>query len=512
MDNINPIMKTDYPDPDVIRVDDTYYMVSTTMHFMPGGVILRSYDLMHWEIVSYVFDELDGTPGQKLQGREQIYGGGMWAASLRYHKGKFYVCFVANDTYRTYLYQADNICGPWKKQYVEGFYHDCSLLFDDDDRVYIMYGNRNIYLTELNEQLTGPKEGGLHRLVVSDDGDVRLGYEGSHIYKICGKYYAFFIHWPCAGNDRRTQACFVADSLEGEFRGCDVLDDDMGYWNQGVAQGGIIDTPDGDWYAVLFQDCGAVGRIPVLVPIKWENDFPIFGQNGKVPESITMKSLRPDYTYAPLFESDDFRYAAGEPLKKVWQWNHTPDSRLWSVQEPPGALTVRTGKTCSSLIYAKNTLTQRMSFPRCEAYVTVDASGLQEGDYAGICALQACYGMAAITREQGRLYLVMKARDTDDKSLEAMEEDFGPGTEYARILWEGKEACLRISADFSDKKDTVRFYYRKDGQWEMIGVPHKLYFKMDHFTGCRIGLFVYSTKQPGGTASFRSFVYEREKN
>lgn len=88
----------------------------------------------------------------------------MWAASLRYHKGTFYVCFVANDTGKTYLYRSSSISGLWKKQYVEGFYHDCSLLFDDDDRIYIVYSNTDIRLTELTSELSGPKPGGLHRL------------------------------------------------------------------------------------------------------------------------------------------------------------------------------------------------------------------------------------------------------------------------------------------------------------------------------------------------------------
>lgn len=156
---INPITRLDYPDPDVIRVGDTYYLVSTTMHFMPGCEILRSYDLCHWEHAAFVYDRLDSTPAQRLEGEENIYGKGMWAASIRYHRGVYYICFVANDTHKTYLYTASRVEGPWEKHYVEGFYHDCSLLFDDDDRVYIAYGNKNIYITELKSDLSGPVQG-----------------------------------------------------------------------------------------------------------------------------------------------------------------------------------------------------------------------------------------------------------------------------------------------------------------------------------------------------------------
>lgn len=186
----NPLLRQDYPDPDVIRVDDTYYMISTTMHFMPGGVILRSYDLLHWEIAAYVFDTLDDTKAQCLEEEQNIYGKGMWAASLRYHKGSFYVCFVCNDTHKTYLYQSKTIEGKWSKQTIDGFYHDPSLFFDEDDRAYLIYGNRTISITELNEELTAPRIGGLHRVIVADLESPGLSYEGTHFYKIKGRYYA----------------------------------------------------------------------------------------------------------------------------------------------------------------------------------------------------------------------------------------------------------------------------------------------------------------------------------
>ena len=279
---IRPNLGMDFPDPDVIFVDGTYYMISTTMHFLPGGQILRSGDLLHWEHAAYVFDTLDSTEAQKLQNGKYIYGKGMWAASLRYHKGTFYVVFVCNDTQKTYLFRSEKIEGPWRKSEIEGFYHDCSLLFDDDDRIYIVYGNRSIYLTELNTELTGPREGGLSRLLLKDSDETRLGFEGSHFYKIDGRYYLFFIH---SRKDRwrRVEACFSSDSLEGEFEGGDIFDDDMDFRDSGIAQGGIVQGVGGNWYAVMFQDSGAVGRLPVVVPVTWENHRPVFGKvSGRI--------------------------------------------------------------------------------------------------------------------------------------------------------------------------------------------------------------------------------------
>lgn len=503
------LTRQDYPDPDVIRVDDTYYMVSTTMHFMPGCVILRSYDLLNWEIASYVYETLDDTPAQRMEGNQNIYGQGMWAATIRHHNGRFYICFVANDTKKTYLYQSEAVTGPWKKQIIDGFYHDCSLLFDEE-RVFLVYGNTEIHLTELTADLTGPRPGGLDRVIVSDAGNPNLGYEGSHIYRINGRYYVFFIH-SSRTEWRRIEACFCSDSLEGEFYGKDVLVDDMGYHNQGVAQGGIVDTPDGRWYGVLFQDRGAIGRIPVLVPVRWEDDFPVFGINGRVPEECTVTSTNPGYRYRPLFTSDDFHYTSDADgrvsLKLPWQWNHIPDDRLWTVDGTAGRLDITTGKLCANLCQAVNTLTQRMTFPSCSAQVTIDGTRLKAGDFAGICALQGCYGMIALTRTDDGYDLVMMGRPAEDASLCAMEADIRPGVEYARIAWNRPAVSLRVTANFQDMKDEAFFFYLDGGKWNRFGIPQKLFFKMDHFCGCRVGLFCYSTASTGGTAGFLDFCY-----
>lgn len=514
----NPLTRLDYPDPDVIRVEDTYYMVSTTMHFMPGCEILRSYDLLHWEHAAYVYDKLDGTPGQKLEGDENIYGKGMWAASLRFHKGRFYICFVANDTHKTYIYTADSIEGPWEKRTIEGFYHDCSLLFDDDDKIYIAYGNKNVYLTQLKEDLSGPMEGGLNRLAVSDADNPSLGYEGTHFYKINGKYYLFFIH-SLKSEWKRVEACFVADSLDGEFRGGDILNDDMGYCNQGVAQGGIVDTPDGKWYGILFQDRGAVGRIPVLIPLTWKDNYPVMGENGRVPEEFDADSTRPAHHYAPLVQSDDFGGVPDMPeeerarlygsfgFKSAWQFNHEPDMSLVDRNEKEKTVWITTDKLCKNVVQARNVLTQRMIYPGCAGEVTVDITGMKDGDCAGICALQGCYGLAGVTKRDGKAYVVMQAREADNGSRQEIRKEEG-GKVWAEVPFEGEKIRLRLEVDFTDMKDEAKFYYLNGRRWERLGITHKLYFRLDHFTGCRFGLFVYSTMQTGGKAGFCDFVYK----
>ncbi|MBP7479084.1 MAG: family 43 glycosylhydrolase [Spirochaetaceae bacterium] len=515
---INPLTCLDYPDPDVIRVGDVYFMITTTMHFMPGGEILRSYDLISWEHAAFVYETLEDLPSHRLEDGKGIYGKGMWAASLRHHEGTFYVCFAANDTHTTYLFTADTIEGPWKKKIINGFYHDCSLLFDDR-RIFIAYGNTEIKITELNTALDGPKKGGLDRVAVRETGNTFLGYEGTHFYKINGQYYLFFIH-SLPDRWRRVAACFSADSIDGEFTGGDVLNDDCGYCGQGVAQGGIVETPEGAWFGVFFQDHGAVGRIPMLVPMHWKERLPVFGENGKIPEDFPVVSTKDNYKYQSLTGSDDFRPGRFEDnsvqdLKSWWQWNHSPDTKLWRL-ESKGALVIKSGKVCRNVTQARNVLTQRALFPRCSVSVLVDGSKMKDGDYAGLAAFQSVYGLIALVREGNNFSVRMLHRENLDPGMMKLPDDTDYGKESARInlqseelmTLEGPAVRLRMDFDFTEMKDTVEFF-ADIGGWRRIGESHKLYFKLDHFCGCRIALFLFSTKEAGGEACFTDFRYER---
>ena len=542
---INPITRTDYPDPDVIRVGNTFYMVSTTMYFFPGGEILRSYDLVHWEIAARIFDSIDGTDAEYLRNGENAYGKGMWAASLRYHDGKFYVLFVSHGQQDTHLYTADAVEGPWEHHRIKGYYHDASLLFDDDGRIFLTSGNMQIHLTELAADLSGPKEGGIDKVIIKDNPDeVFLGYEGSHFYKIDGRYYITLIHWP-KSTSRRTEAVYVSDRVEGPYIGRDVCWDDMGYYGMGVAQGGIVDTPDGQWFSIMFRDSGAIGRVPVLVPVTFRTgcsvvkgepggefrdgisgetvsigeDVPVpeFGENGRIPEKFNVPDLNPGYCYEPLFTSDNFTFAEGaqqqsarEPqpaLKPQWQWNHIPDSANWRI-DPAGGLAITTGTVSKNPTEARNTLTQRMAYPKCAAEVTVDASGLKDGDIAGLIALQGKYGMIGIAKENGRFSIVRLVREKATQGFGIGSNDHEPGVITERIQLAGPVARLRIDADFTDMMDEVTFAYEKNGTFVPLGGAHKLEFRLDHFTGARFGLCVFATKEAGGTAVFREFSYQ----
>ena len=483
---------SDFPDPDVVRVGNTYYLVSTTMHFSPGCAILKSYDLIHWEWCGHLYDALDDTDARTLTNGQNCYGKGMWAPSLRWHDGTFYVCFAVVDKGETRIYStADIENGPWTLSVIPGLYHDPSLFFDDDGKAYIIYGNSTIHLTELNEALTGPQPGGLDRVLVKSGETKTLGYEGSHFYKINGKYYLFTIH-SLPDRWRRVESCFASDGLTGEFTGGIVFNDDQGYHGQGVAQGGVVDTPDGRWYAVFFQDRGAVGRTPVLIPMSWEKGMPVIGNDGKASKEAVNLTTNPGYLHAPLAESDAFGTPA---LKAMWEWNHVPDDSLW--QTGNGFLSLSAGRADRELTDARDTLTVRCTYPVTEVTVRLDGSNLAVGGRAGLCALQYQWSAAALRRTEEGFLLSLLRKPLDGQ----------PGELIAAEAPAKETVILKALFDFTDMKDTVAFFYLENGEWLPLGAPQKVSFDLKHFAGVRAGLFHYSMETAGGEARFSDFTY-----
>lgn len=487
----NPILWSDVPDVDVIRAEDTFYMVSTSMHTVPGCPIMRSRDLMHWEIVSYVFDILEDNDAQNLLDGRGIYGQGSWAASLRYHAGRFYVAFSSNDQQKFYLYQTVDLeRGPWRRTVLEGVYHDPALLFDGD-HLYVLYGCGSIRIRELLPDGSGLKPGGVDQVLLETETEgIGLRCEGGHAYRIDGQYYLLYIEWPTGGNARRREVCYRSDSLLGPYRRKVILDDDMGYQNQGVAQGAIFDTPAGDWYAMLFQDHGAVGRIPCVLPVRWEEGWPMLGADGKVPQKFSVP-LSPAPT-GPLVANDEFDRRENR-LNLQWQWNHNPENSLWSLTERPGWLRLRTGNLAGDVLRARNTLTQRTMGPRCEGSTLLDLTGLRPGDRAGLLALQSNFGAVGVQVDRnGERALTMETKEGGCFSLPLSQD----------------QVHLKICFDFVQSRDLALFLYSLDGErWEQAGPPLQMKYTLDHFMGYRLGLYCYSTLQPGGHADFDFFHF-----
>ena len=488
----NPIIFADVPDMSIIRVGDTYYMSSTTMHLSPGLPIMSSKDLVNWKIIGYCYDTLVSNDDMNLENGKSTYGRGSWASSIRYHNGTYYFSTFSATSGKTHIYSTKNIeKGPWKAVSFRPSLHDHSLFFDDDGKVYMLYGNKKLTLAELNDDLSGIKEGGVNQVVIENTtaptdsiAGSNLG-EGSQLFKVNGKYYLFNITWPRGG--MRTVVIHRADKLTGPWEGRIALQD------LGVAQGGLIDKPDGTWYSYLFRDYGAVGRIPYLVPVKWVDGWPVLGENGKVPATLNLpanKSLIPGIVSSDEFSGKNNKRA----LPLVWQWNHNPDISLWSLTERKGFLRLKTGRIDTSFLLAKNTLTQRTIGPVCTGSISLDISNMNDGDFAGLSLLQKNYGLVGV-RINGNNKIIVMINATGGKPVEA-----------AQLPLEQKTVHFKAECDFTDKKDVANFFYSLDGKnWKPIGTQLKMAYTLPHFMGYRFALFNYATKNIGGFADFDYF-------
>ncbi|WP_207431379.1 glycoside hydrolase 43 family protein [Sabulibacter ruber] len=486
----NPIIHADVPDLAMIRVGDTYYMSSTTMHMSPGVPIMKSKDLVNWQLVNYAYDTLANVDEMTLTNGKSTYGRGSWASSLRYHKGTYYLTTFAQTTGKTHVYTTKDIeKGPWKAVSFRPSYHDHTIFFEDDGKVYLIYGAGNLKMVELREDLSGVKPG-TERVPIDNASapagpNINLQAEGSQLFKVNGKYYLFNIAWPKEG--MRTVIVHRADKITGPYEGKLALQD------KGVAQGGLIDTPGGDWYAYLFRDYGAVGRIPYLVPVTWKDGWPVLGVDGKAPDKLNLpasKGLMPG-----IVASDEFTRRKGEAaLPLVWQWNHNPDNKLWSVTKRKGYLSLTTGRVDTSFLLARNTLTQRTIGPESSGSTLIDVTKMKDGDFAGLALLQQRYGLVGVKSENGV------------KSIVMVNAQSGRPEEVGHIPLKQNKVYLKAECDFKERKDVANFFYSLDGKtWTKIGTPLKMAYTIPHFMGYRFGLFNYATKTPGGQVDFDYF-------
>ena len=496
---VNPLTYTDTPDPDVIRVGDDFYLVTTTMFYCPMVPIMHSKDLVHWHIVSYVTPDIGDIDEFTFTDGRNAYGKGQWATSLRYHDGYFYVLFITNETQKTYIYRTKDITqSNWEcVSVIDSFFHDASLQFEEDGRVFVVYGNTQLYITELEPDLSDIKKDGVNQLITEfrPEGFI-LGAEGSRFLHIGDYYYLLEIDWP--GGGVRTQRCWRSRSITGPYEEKVVCSGTIGGRGDGVAQGSIVDTPRGDWYAIIFQDHGAVGRLSTLQPVTWVDDWPIIGDDTKPLESFEV-NLAPsgdNWTW----DNDEFDE---DELPLVWQWNHKPLDGCWSLSERPGWLRLTTGKIATGLSDARNSLTQRTVGPKCCSIVKMDASRLKKGDFAGISAFQSTRLSIGIEAGgDGEKYLVAKSR-TSMRVPGQMAPTEKVGTVYQEpaksdIVW------LRLDYDFTNDTATVSFSY--DGNdWTKVDYELQMRFTLDYFTGYRTALFCYATEELGGFADFDFF-------
>jgi xylan 1,4-beta-xylosidase len=500
----NPLFYDEFSDPDLIRVGEDYYLTGTTMHSMPGLPVLHSRDLVNWKLLGYALDRLDLGPEFRLEDGKEAYGQGIWAPSLRYHNGTFYI-FSNVNRHRTQLFRARNPAGPWTRTEMKRSFHDLSILFDTDGKVYVVWGYQGINLAQLNDELTDIVPGTERVIIPKEAG---MG-EGLHFYKLERKYFitsAWF-------NGRMRMPCARADKPEGPYEVNLAIsaDEDFGLaegyrlqraqgppfnaippnladrGRMSLHQGGIVNTPSGEWWGFSMMDFNSIGRLTCLSPVTWQDGWPYFGLPGNLKRTprtwIKPNTGHTSSPSAPYERSDDF---SGPKLKDVWQWNHVPDDTKWSLTERPGFLRLHS-VPASDLWWARNTLTQRAIGPVSIPTAELDTSGMKAGDVAGLALFTSPYAWIGIRRE------------ADGATIEEFDQTTG---KTARVRLKGARVWLRAHCDFLMEK--ARFSYSTDAKkFEPLGDEFTMIFQLKTFQGVRYSLFNYHTGAgEGGFADF----------
>ena len=497
----NPIVRADFPDPDVIRVGDTYYMVSTTMHHFPGATILKSQDLVNWEYCAHPLAQLGSDAGYTLLNNKNAYASGMWACSMKYHNGKFHILInekrpIDGWNLNGYLLTATNPEGQWTMKKLSRSYYDPGMLFDNG-KVYVAQGIGNISVCELDENFNFKRE----KTVISN----KDGLEGSHFYKHGDYYYIYATYggWPSG------QAVFRSKDPFGPYEEKMVVEKSYDGRPNTIHQGALVEDVAGKWWTIMQEDLGAMGRFPNLQPVKWTTDgWLTVGNNGKPYETFVSRVARPaasgDNGVKRLPTTDVFRTY---PIGMQWEWNHKPDNNAWSLFERPGWLRLKTSNVTTKLPQARNMLTQRIfaiKDKETTGTVRIDATHLTEGDRAGICILQDPYAMICVEMVDGKLQLFWEQDKVRDPG-----SNFTPASKTQTVELTDSIVYLRAGMKYGDNK--AKFYYSLDNKtWKPLGQQTSQSFNLSVFVGSRFGIFCYATKKKGGYADFDWFTTEAD--
>lgn len=488
----NPLMWGDWPDPDIIRVDDDFYFISTSMHYVPGCPIAKSKDLVNWEMVGYALDRYDEDPRFDMQGGT-LYLNGSWAPTLRHHNGKFYAGFCTpkgwgREKGNFSICIAEDIQGPWERTIFPEFLYDPGLFFDDDGKVYVVHGQGTLYITELNEDVKSVKGENIkiwdQRFKTAYELGGRFGMEGAHMYKINGKYY---ITCP-AGGTEGWQICLRSDHIYGPYEYKLIIHDDSSYPPNGLHQGGMVQLKNGDWWFIIMQDRDGIGRVPVLLPIEWVDGWPMLGTGNKDVITYQKPDVGKSYPIKSPATSDNFD---SKKLGLQWQWNHNPDNSKWSLTDKKGSMRLK-ASFADSLKVARNTLTQRVQGPTSEGTVEIDLEGLKDGNVAGFGVFQFPYAYVAVEQTNGTRKIIMS---NDEKIVETIDNFKG------NKIW--------IRARITDRNNIAKFYYSVDSK-NFYSIGNDLAMKLGlYWTANRFALFNFSKTKEGvdGYVDFNWFRF-----
>jgi beta-xylosidase len=484
----NPILPMDFSDLDAIRVGADYYAISSTIQFSPGMVVLRSKDLVNWTVVGHVVPDLTRLDPNLNWDKMDQYGKGVWAGSLRFHDGKFWVYFNVPTT-GFFVSTAKNPAGPWTPVRnlwrVEGWDDPCPF-WDDDGQGYLVATNFSdgykIHLFKLSAD-------GMSLLRDSDQViHQSKGSEANKLYKINGIYYHLYSDVQSEG---RVLKMNRSRSLSGPWETKQLI-----HVNRQVDkepnQGGLVELPSGKWFFFTHQGTGDwEGRAGVLLPVTWISGWPLIGPVGEDGIGrMVWRAAKPiaGFPLTTPAKSDDFE---GRSLAPEWEWNHQPRSDKWSLTERPGFLRLHAFPALRDGDFwtTGNILTQRsLRTSQSEVTTKLELAGMAEGQEAGLAHFAKSYCTFGVAQAGGVRRVIYNQEGQITRGPEISQ----------KVLW------LRSTWDYNGQS---QFSYSSDGKtFVSFGQLYRLTW--GRFRGDRVGFFTVNQTGESGFIDVDWFRYE----
>ncbi len=493
----NPVLPSDYSDIDAIRVGSDYYAISSTFQYSPGMVILHSYDLVNWEILSHVTNDLTQIGAELNWNKMNRYGKGIWAGSIRYYNNKFWVYFFTPDE-GLYMSVASNPAGPWQplhKMWDTKGWDDCTPFWDDDGQGYLIATNyADKYKIHLFKMITDGKE-----LLMASDSIIHQsrGSEANKLYKINGWYYHYYSEVKSEG---RVPMMGRSKSIYGPYENKQIFHVNKSK-DKEPNQGGLIQTANGDWWFFTHQGTGSwEGRAACLLPVTWVNEWPIIGEIGKdTIGNMVWQYSKPISTTTNLsIQTND---TFNQPfLADQWEWHYQPRLDKFSLTDHKGFLRLYAFKPIDSsgsndkrkiLYRVGNTLTQRsMRTSKNEVIIKLETKGMANGQLAGLCHYAGTYSTFGVQQINGIKTLVYNNNGQETTGLT-----------ISNAIW------LKSTWGYDG---ISQYAYSFDGE-NFIPFGNTYQLTWGFYRGDRIGIYCYNTMAEKGYVDIDFFHFNYSK-
>ena len=491
----NPILYTDYSDPDAIRVGEDYFMIASSFCNTPAVPLLHSKDLVNWKVINYIMDQLPFDYYDK-----PVHGCGTWAPAIRYHEGTYYV-FIPMPDEGIMMCKTTDPWGKWSEpayvRKVVGWIDPCPF-WDEDGKAYMVTAfarsrigfKSMLYMSPIEPDCSGVLDDGQF---IYDGHATQPTIEGPKLYKRNGYYYIFA---PAGGVKPGWQTVLRSKNIYGPWEEKIVLHQGNSPVN-GPHQGAWVDTPDGqDWF-LHFQDVGNAGRIVHLQPMHWENDWPVIGVNavdGCGEPVLRYKKPEVGATY-PIDTPEDSDFFEGDCLGLQWQWNANYKREWYELKDGQLLLHAQAADPKTQLCDISNLLLQKWPAPEFSITTCLQLEQMKDGDVAGLVSLGGCYTALAVQKINGKMQLQQRTGNwtKDDEIRTGLGE------------WNSDVIYMQMKVE----KETYRTFYVGTTEENLQPVGQMVEATPGRWVGVKDGLFAINEQgAAGGSVAADYFVYQ----